>query len=293
MGRIIIRDRTSKVLMTISDSHKADLIRQIPSCLSICKRILSLLIILAVSIFLGCTGINRHLPMEPMSLYETEEALASMKDQEDRIYSFITSGTVSIEAWMSAREANILIFGTRDPFRLKIEVNHPWGGRLFHILIKDTTLEVLSFEERTLYTGIFTPKSLSRFLPGLNLDRDLVWSVARGYPIILEHSRSASLDEDQISILNYDGTPIEVINLLEGSKLPREVLFPSHDIILDFNAYKNINGIYYAQEVKVDGASGDKDLVLHYDKMVFNTTVISTRDFIMSRPPDFGTVYLD
>ena len=277
--------------MTTNDSQKVSLSLQTPSYI-ICKKILPLLIILAVSIVLGCTSLNRHLVMEPMSFYEAGKALAFIQDQEDRIYSFITSGTVSIGAWMTAHKANILIFGTRDPFRLKIEVTHPWGGRLFHILIKDTTLEVLSFEEKTLYAGTFTPYFLSKFLPGLNLDRDFVWSVARGYPILLEHSRFASFGAGQISLLNYDGTPIEVINMLENSKLPQEVLFPSHDIMLDFTAYKEINGIYYAQEVKVGGASGDKELVIHYEKMVFNTAVISTRDFTMSPPPGFETIYL-
>ena len=255
--------------------------------------VMSLLAILVISIFYGCTSLNRHLSMEPMGPDETGAVIAYIQDQEDRISSFITSGTVSIEAWMRAPEADILIFGTRDPFRLKIEITHPWGGRILHILIEDTKLEVLSFDERTQYIGTFTPYALSRFLPGLNLDKDLVWSVSRGYPILMEYSRFVSFGADQIILLDHEGTQIEIINLLNGGRFPREVLFPIHDINIDFSTYEEINGIYYAQEVKVDGATGNKELVLKYKKMVFNTAAVSAQDFTISPPPGFGKVYLD
>ncbi|MEE9613036.1 MAG: hypothetical protein V3W19_17405, partial [Desulfatiglandales bacterium] len=195
-----------------------------------------------------------------------------------------------VKDWKWESESKVLIVATENPFKTKIEINHPWGRPIVHILIDEAKLEVLSFPEKKLYLGNFSPEALSKFLPG-GFDSDLIWTALRGYPHLLRYHKAVSLKANQITLFNEKEKEVEIIDFYPESRLPVLVSFPEHHINLAFSDFQENEGIFYAMEVRVDNIKGEKDLVLKNKKMVFNKT-IPEQIFVLEKPPGFQTLYL-
>jgi len=252
---------------------------------------LSLLTVFLLILLSHCATIYQPPSLRPLSEQDVETILSKIQEQDSRVFSFYTSGRLTIKNWNWKSESNILIVGTRDPFKIKIEVTHPWGRPIVHILIDKTRLEVLSFPDKKLYLGTFTPRALSRFFPG-DFDAHLIWAVLRGYPNLRRYHRTISLKSDQISLFNEKEKVVEVVDLYPESLLPKLVSFPEQDITLAFSDFQEDNGIYYARKVRLENVEGKRNLVLKNRKMVFNKT-IPEQVFFLEKPPSFGTFYLD
>ena len=227
----------------------------------------------------------------PLGDRDVEVILSRIQNQEGKVFSFYSSGGLSLQDRDWESESYVLIVGNRNPFKIKIEVTHPWGRPLAHILIDQRNLQVLSFTEKRLYLGAFTPETLSKFLPG-ELDGLLVWAVLRGYPHLLSYHRTTSMKANQIRLLDEKGEVLEIIDLYSESKLPRTVFFPEKNMSLGFSDFQEIDGIYYARKVKVEDMGGKGNLMLRNRKMVFNKT-IPKEVFHLEKPPSFDTYDLE
>ena len=211
--------------------------------------------------------------------------------QGDKVVSFYTSGTLRAHSWVWESEADFLIAGIKNPFMLKLEVTHPWGRPILHILIKEGRLEVLSFTENRLYVGIFTPRLLARFFP-VKVDHDLMWAALRGYPHLLDYDGVSSGRGDQIVLFNGSGNEIAFIDLYSEGYFPKSAYYPETNLHLAFSGYRQSEGIDYAGEVEITGVKGNKRLVLQNRKMVFNKA-IPGEIFTLEKPPMFETVLLE
>ncbi len=227
---------------------------------------------------------------KPLAEQDVEVILSIMRDQERKVSSFYTSGRLSMKDGNVESEAHVLIVARRNPFRMKMEVTHPWGRPIVHILIDGTKLQVLSFPDEKLYVGNFTPEALSKFLPG-DLDLDLIWAVLRGYPYLLSHHRTLSLKANQIRLLDEKGKVVEVIDLDPESQRPRVVFLPEQDMSLLFSDFQEDNGVYYARKVKVGDLEGKRNLVLRTQKRVINKSV-PEQVFQIEKPQAFEILYL-
>ena len=253
---------------------------------------LFLLTLFLLILLYNCTTLYEPPSHKPLSEQDVEAILSRIQEQDRRVSSFYTSGGgLTIKNWNWESESSIFIVGTKDPYRIKIEVTHPWGRPIVHILIDRTRLEVLSFPDKTLYLGAFTPEALSRFFPG-DFDAPLIWAVLRGYPNLLSYHRPISVKSDQISLFNEKEEVVEVIDFYLESLLPKLVSFPERDIALAFSDFQENHGIYYARKVRVENAEGNRSLVIRNKKMVLNKT-LPEQIFILEKPPSFGTSYLD
>ena len=254
-----------------------------------------LLLFFVVPFFLfllcSCSTLFKTSSHLPLSKQELETVLSRIQEQGSRVSSCYMYGQLTVKNWIWSADSNILIVGTKDPYRIKIEVTHPWGRPIVHILIDKKSLEVLSFPDKTLYLGPFTPEALSKFLPG-DLDDDLIWAVLRGYPNLLRYHRTISLRSDQIRLFNEKEEVVEVIEFYLESLLPKRVSFPARDITLAFSGFQENQGIYYGRQVTVENTEGNRSLVIKNSEMVFNKT-IPEQLFILEKPPSFGTSYLD
>jgi len=216
-----------------------------------------------------------------------------MIDQEKSVPSFYASGTVLVKSWAWKSEAELLIAGTREPLKIKLEITHPWGKPILHILIDSNRLEILSFDEKRVYIGELSAESLSRFfLPGEFCDLNLIWSVLRGYPHIAIHDRISYSDMYRINLIDQEDMDIEIIDLYPENLLPKRVLFPGDSLDIFFSGYKKSDGIDYAEKVTVNNFEGGKDLIIKTSKMVFNKPVPDAI-FILEKPRTFETVYMD
>ena len=254
-------------------------------------RSLTAFLFLTILQSIGCAIIHPPSSKEVFSLHDAGTVTAEIRNQWNKVSSFYTSGTVLMKDWKWESEADILIAGVRDPFKIKIEITHSWGKPILHILIDNDRLEALSFNEKRLYIGDFTSDALSRFLPGSFFDRPLTWSVLRGYPHLLEYKRVEIREMNTIDLSDWKGNVVEIIELDPKSRLPERVYFPDHKLSLAFSGFMNNDGIYYASEVKVNSVHGGKDLIIKNRKMVFNKAV-PEQIFRLEKIPGFETVFL-
>ena len=228
---------------------------------------------------------------KPLADKEVEVILSRIQAQESKVSAFYTSGGLSLQDREWDSESHVLIVGRRNPFKIKIEVTHPWGRPIVHILIDERNLQVLSFPDKKLYRGVFTPEALSKFLPG-ELDEHVVWAVLRGYPHLLAYHRTISMKANQIRLFDEKGKVLEIIDLYPESKRPRMVFFPEKNMGLEFSDFQELDGIYYARKVKVEDMEGKSNLILRKRKMVVNEA-IPKQVFHLEKPPSFGTYDLE
>ncbi len=254
--------------------------------------LVSLILIIPVLFSFGCAG---HTPVSkggPLP-YDPAGLITRMLDQEKRVHSFYASGTILVKGWAWKSDAELLIAGTREPLKIKLEITHPWGKPILHILIDKNRLEILSFDEKRVYVGELTAESLSRLsLPGEFCNLNLIWSVLRGYPHIAVYDRISYSDMYRIILVDQEDMDIEIIDLYPENLLPKRVLFPGDSLDIFFSGYKNSDGIDYAEEVTVNNFEGRKDLTIKTRKMVFNKP-IPDEIFILEKPGTFETVYMD
>jgi hypothetical protein len=254
--------------------------------------LISLILIIPVLFSFGCAGYTPVSKGGPLP-YDHTGLITRMLDQEKRAHSFYASGTILVKGWAWKSEAELLIAGTREPLKIKLEITHPWGKPILHILIDKNRLEILSFDEKRVYVGELTAESLSRLsLPGEFCNLNLIWSVLRGYPHIAVYDRISYSDMYRINLVDQEDMDIEIIDLYPENLLPKRVLFPGDSLDIFFSGYKNNDGIDYAEEVTVNNFEGRKDLTIKTRKMVFNKSV-PHEIFILEKPRTFETVYMD
>ena len=247
-------------------------------------------VILATLLLFTLSGCALVLFKKPLSDQELGKALALLKAQEEAADTFFTTGQMVVKDWYWDQEANTLMAGTRNPLRLRIEITHAWGQPILHLLVAGGTFKALSYGERKLYMGDLTPGALARFFPA-DLDADLMWEVARGFPKPRPGARMESRKADQMSFLNRKGDEMEILDLDPQSALPRQLLFPERKVGIDYADFQQEGGILYAKEVRVRQLEGTRNVTMKNGKMVFNKP-IPDEIFRMDIPPGFETVYV-
>jgi hypothetical protein len=248
-----------------------------------------LFIILSVS---GCASISGPLSQQQITLSEAEKIVSDIETQGALVRSFYSLGVVSIKGWLIDSDADILIAGIKDPFTMKIEITHSWGKPLLHLLIKDSRLEVLSFQEKIFYQGTYTPEALSRFLPGLNLDQETIWAILSSRPPVSSHEAVSVPGPGRISLMDKNGLEVETIYLPFTKYMPAKVSFPGQSLNVFFSDIREDNGVSYAGKMESKGVKGGKDLGLKVNNLSVNPS-LPYQIFIMEKFPSYRTVNLD
>jgi hypothetical protein len=239
----------------------------------------------------GCATLFKTAPHPPLSKQDVETALSRIQEQESRVSSCYMNGQLTVKNWIWNSDFNLLMVGTKEPYRIKIEVTHPWGHPIIHVLIDRSTLQVLSFQEERLYIGAFTAETLSEFFPG-NFDTDLIWTALRGYPNLSKHQKAIPKGSDQVRLLDDKEDVVEIIDIRHDNLLPRQVSYPKLSINMVFSNIQENQGIYYAREIKVKNTKEKGSLVIENKETGFNRA-FPDEIFMIEKPPLFETYYLD
>ena len=259
------------------------------------KRRTSLRLFLSALFFLfffcSCATLFKTSPGPPLSKQDVETVLSRIQEQESRVFSCYMNGRLTVKNWIWNSDFNILIVGTKEPYRIKIEVTHPWGHPIVHVLIDRTTLNVLSFQENRLYIGAFTPETLSEFFPG-NFDTNLIWAVLTGHPNLLEYQSATSLGSHQVTLLDDKEDVVEIIDVLPENLTPRQASYKKQNIAMVFSDIQESQGIAYARKINVRNTKEKGSLVIENKEIGFNRT-FPEQIFLIEKPPLFETIYLD
>jgi len=217
--------------------------------------------------------------------------VSAIKAQEERVDTLISTGVLTLHVENVPSEASVLIVGRRDPSRIKIEVTHPWGSPLLHILIKGSDLDILSFTEKRHYRGRLGSPVFLTLLPGV-LSPGLIWTLARAYPVLLPFYRAHSMRGDRISLTDVENKPIQRIDFYPDRQLPRRICFCREALSMSFCDFQRTDDIWYAREVRLIDENEAPKLDLEVRRMVFNRPVPNAL-FNQKAPADFEVLCLE
>lgn len=239
----------------------------------------------------GCQRLGLKPSPPPFTPKETAWILTRAEEQQSRVETFYSSGRLVAGRHFSKSESSILAVGDRNPFQIKVEITHPWGQPLFHILVREGDVRILSFPEKRLYVGRLGDPGLSKFLPGF-IDAEQLWGVLRGFPQFLNHKTAVSHRGDQITLLNGEGLPVQSIEFPSGTFLPRLVSYTGQEMKVSFSDFQEAEGLYYAREIHLDDFGLGASMDLHYNQVVFNRS-IPPAIFKLETPPGYTVFPLE
>jgi len=210
------------------------------------------------------------------------------REQNRRVRVLFSSGRLTIKRQGSETELNILMAGVRDRNTVRIEITHPWGRPLLHVLLREKRFQILSFTEKRYYFGLLGKSERLGLFPD-GLDHDQIWTVVRGYPVIPEYKHAISSKENQITLFNENGEKIQVMDFHPSSKLPRLIFFPREDMSISFSDFQNEAGIHYARRIQLDAPDSEGHFTVDVKQVVFNKT-IPEEIFELEKPDGFKVV---
>jgi len=250
-------------------------------------RLFSVLLLLLLSC---CARVAITPPSPPLDHQTITGIISVFKEQGVAVRTLVSSGTLTLDIKGSESDVTVLIVAIRDPSKIKIEITHPWGRPLLHILIMGSSLDILSFTDKRLYSGQLGTYDLSKLIP-VPLSPELLWTLARAYPVLLKYNRVLSPKGNQITLLNQKGNNIQVIDLYPESDLPHRVSFCQQNAEMTFADFQNNGGIRYAKEIEMHSPEDNAQLALEIGQMVFNKPVPGAI-FRLETPLDFELVPL-
>ncbi len=232
------------------------------------------LLLFSVFFLHGCAKApvpEKSLP-PPFNPQEIDVILEGFETQRRNVRSCFGSGRLSIQTREGADDVNILVAGQKDPFRVKLEITHPWGRPLLHIVMNESTLQAVVFHHKRVYRG----KPMDA-LPGgplpIPLAPDIVWSLIRGFPIVAGHTRAASGKGGEIALLDEKDAILEVITFGSDDGFPVMVSFFEHAVDIHYSPFDENDGIQSARLVKLVHPDSGTSLELELNERVFNRAI--------------------
>jgi hypothetical protein len=163
------------------------------------RRPVACLVASVVLLVAGCAGIERRLFERPFDPEAVAALRADLLDQSERVKSVFSAGQLLVKGWRGQDlEAAVFSAWLPSPLKIKVEVTHPWGQPMLHLLVDGEDFRLLSFAERKVYDGPFTTSGLSMVLPG-DLDQRLLQDLMRAYPVLDPEHRARSNEPNRIS----------------------------------------------------------------------------------------------
>ena len=213
-----------------------------------------------------------------------------MAQQEKAVQTVVSSGNVSSGDWDGGAELGALVIGTRDPFRVKIEITHPWGRPLLHILITESMIKILSFSEKKLYLSE-SGKGETLEILGIPMNPAIIWSFVRAFPVLLPYSGTEAATGAQIILVNDRKENIQTVDFYPKHAFPRSSFFVKAGTELFFSDYDEKGSILYARKIVVNKPRKETRLVFVFDRTTVNES-IPREIFEMDIPAQFQTVPL-
>jgi hypothetical protein len=229
-------------------------------------------------------------PSQPYTADEMKAILKEAISQEDLVKTLFCTGTLTSGQGETEQEANISIVGQRNPFRVKIEITHPWGSDIANLLLDESRFTLVLFPEKRVLVGSVRKGMLKRSFP-VPFDPSAVWAFVRGYPSFPEYKRAASPKKGIISLLDERDATVRQLDFNLSTLKPKTCYFPAIRVTQYYEAFEKRDSIEFARTVVLKEGSQETTLTLRIKHALFNPHLPSGI-FQVKKPAKFTTVDL-
>ena len=200
------------------------------------------------------------------------ELRAQLDFQSGGVKSFITTGRMVISNTTQRIPATFLCVATREPFRLKAEVIHTWGFPLVNILVNGEHVTIDDLYHKRRYQGqLGILGALAHGLPPL--DKNLLWSIMRAYPEVMDRERLSWSHTQQTFIVTNGGNTEQLIPVDSEAAFPSTVIYPHLGLKLRFSGLKSNHGFIYASHVDVSYPEKESEMQITIKEIIFNKEI--------------------
>jgi hypothetical protein len=245
--------------------------------------------ILALTLVMGCAPLKPAPPDHPFSQEEIARFISRMREQGEKVFTFLGIGKVRYNEGEGEGESNLLVVGSR-PHRARFEITHPWGKPLFYIVDNGEHISVLSFVDHRFYIGQPSQFHDTRFFL-FDLDLGSAWMMLSGMVPILPHDRAMSLKPNEITLFGSKDEVVEVITFSSSPLLPRSVYLPTQGVTAVLSKFKQGTLGPYPSRIRI--SQGDeRGLEIRYTSLQLNRPVPEEL-FLLNPPPSFEIIELN
>ena len=256
----------------------------------ILNNLLLYLTIFVLTLLLGCAPLIPFPSTKPFSQEETARLISHLRKQGESIFSFQGVGKIRFKKGEEETEANLFAVGCR-PFRVRLEIAHPWGRPLFHIVVDEKNISVLSLTDKKFFRGPSSSLNSNQFFL-CGLDPDLVWNILSGrVPILSAADRAVSSKTNEITLFNRQGEVVEIISFDSGSLQPKYVYFPKKRITIILAEFKKEGLGLYPLRIEIVKEDEDQLTEIRYKNFKFNKPV-PEEIFLLNPPLGFEIINL-
>jgi len=253
--------------------------------------LLSSLFIFLLAFLFGCASLAPFPPAKPFSQQESDRIISNLQDQEEKVSSFQGIGKLMLKKGEEEIEANLFAVGS-NPYKIRLEITHPWGRPLLYIVTDEKSISVLSLTDKKFFRG--PPHSLDIkqfFLYGL--DMDLAWKIFSGsVPILSASGGTVSLKPHEISLYNKQGEIVETISFSSKTLLPQSIYLPKKGFSILLSEFEEGDLGPHPLKIKVLKENEDQLVVIRYKSFTLNKPV-PEEIFQLNPPPSFEIVNLN
>ena len=229
-------------------------------------------------------------PTAPFSETVTAQLISNLRAEGKRISSFHGVGRLRYKDRGEETELNLFAAGRR-PFKVRLEISHPWGRPIFYIVLDGDNTSVLSLADHKFFKG------QSNCLPMdvlflLRLDLDLIWQILSGNVPVLPHSKAASLKPYKVTLYNGEGKVTQIISFFPRSLLPRSVSFPHEGITILLSDFKQDDFGLRPLKIEIARKDTNQSVEMRYKDLTRNKP-IPEEVFSLDPPPGFEVIELN
>lgn len=246
--------------------------------------------LVAALVFSGCSLIGvqgERLTGDPQKI---NAMLSVVEAQVKAADTFYYSGNLHLKNSAGETEFHVLTIADLKAGRLKIEMTHPWGKPLLHLLLAGNSVDLLLFGEKLHYQSQLNCEALERRLP-MPLERAVLWTLARAFPVLTPYQTAAGEGEHRLVLQNAHGRTMQILDFCPETTLPGEVRFMKSGARMRFSNFQEQNGIFYARQMGYTDSKEEVEMNVHVERMVFNPG-IPEAVFSLNIPSGFPTIVL-
>jgi len=249
----------------------------------------SCLVVSCLAVIWGCATLVPAPSGEPFSQNDIAGLISLLREQGEEIVSFQGLGDLSFKEGAEEIEAKLLAIGAR-PFKMRLELTHPWGKPLFHIVADKRHVSVLSLADKKFFRG--PPEALEvKYFFMFEADIDSAWKMLSGRVPIRPHVRAVSLRPYEITLYDSQDQIVEVISFSPGSLLVRSVSFPKKNLCIMLSEFSKTDTGFYPLGITIVKGQEDQLLEIRYKTFSMNKA-IPDEVFHLNPPPNFEIIDL-